>query len=96
MIFVLETKGEYTISSKFDWFDAWFSNGDHTEGDIGGKALIVNADSNTSGQFFEREISGLCPGTTYEFSTWMLNVSSLPLASFCTNATGIPGGIKVK
>ena len=87
--------GEYTISSRFNWFPAWFNTTDRTPGDIGGRALIVNADDNTSGQFFQRTISGLCPSTTYEFSTWMLNITSLSLTDFCFQMTGIPGGIPI-
>ncbi len=87
--------GDYTISSRFNWFQSWFTTTDRTPGDTGGRALIVNADDNTSGQFFERNIEGLCSNTTYEFSTWLLNLNSLPLSNFCTNATGIPGGIPI-
>jgi len=87
--------GSYTISSSFNWFPSWFTTVDHTPGDTEGKALIVNADNNRSGQFFERKIEGLCSGTTYEFSTWMLNITSLSLAGFCTRETGINGGIPI-
>lgn len=87
--------GEYTISSRFNWFNSWFTTSDFTEGDIGGRALIVNADDNTSGQFFERNISGLCSSTTYEFSTRLLNLNSLSLSDFCTQITGIAGGIPI-
>ena len=87
--------GYYTISSEFDWFVSWFTTMDHTEGDTRGKALIVNADKNQAGIFFERQISGLCPGTTYEFSAWMLNITSLVKSDFCTVRTGIPGGIPI-
>jgi len=87
--------GSYTISAKFNWFSTWFTTADHTEGDTGGKALIVNADRDKSGIFFERKITGLCQGTTYEFSAWMLNITSLTLADECTRRTGIPGGIPI-
>ncbi len=87
--------GEYTISSRFNWFPGWFDTTDRTEGDVDGRALIVNADDNMAGEFFERNITGLCPSTTYEFSTWLLNISSLPLSLFCFDSTGIPGGIPI-
>lgn len=86
--------GSYLISSRFNWYPTWFDTEDHTENDNKGKALIVNADQNNAGIFFSRKINGLCPSSTYEFSTWLLNLSS-NLFPVCKKATGIPGGIPV-
>jgi gliding motility-associated-like protein len=51
--------------------------------------LIVNADF-TTGEFYRTAISGLCENTTYEFSSWMINL--LP-ASGC-GGVGIPINVK--
>lgn len=76
--------GEYTVgSSTFAY--GWNMPIDHTVGDTNGKALIVNA-SFTPGEFYSTSISGLCENTTYEFSSWVLNI--LP-SSGCGN-NGIP------
>ncbi|WP_405412415.1 T9SS type B sorting domain-containing protein [Maribacter sp. Asnod1-A12] len=65
--------GDYTISSTTNYFD-WLSLQDHTSGDSNGKLLLVNA-SFTAGEFYHREVSGLCENTTYEFSSWLINLS---------------------
>ncbi|WP_419212838.1 T9SS type B sorting domain-containing protein [Maribacter sp. X9] len=64
--------GDYTISSTTDYFD-WISVQDHTPGDSNGKSLIVNA-SFTAGEFYQRQVSGLCENTSYEFSSWLINL----------------------
>lgn len=66
--------GEYTISSTTNYFD-WLSLQDHTPGDSNGKAFIVNA-SFTAGEFYQRQVTGLCENTTYEFSSWLINLQS--------------------
>jgi gliding motility-associated-like protein len=80
--------GEYTVGpSTFSY--GWNLPSDHTPGDTNGKALIVNA-SFTSGEFYSTLISGLCGNTTYEFSSWLINI--LP-NSFCSGA-GIPVNVQ--
>ncbi|VXB32983.1 T9SS type B sorting domain-containing protein [Maribacter litoralis] len=64
--------GDYTITSTTNYFD-WLSLQDHTPGDTNGKAFIVNA-SFTAGEFYQREVTGLCENTTYEFSSWLINL----------------------
>ena len=64
--------GDYTISSTTNYFD-WISVQDHTPGDTNGKSLIVNA-SFTAGEFYQRQVSGLCENTSYEFSSWLINL----------------------
>ncbi|GAA4280417.1 T9SS type B sorting domain-containing protein [Gaetbulibacter aestuarii] len=76
--------GYYTVSSRTNYFD-WFNIQDHTPGDTNGKCLIINADF-TAGEFYRTTISGLCENTSYEFSSWMINL--LP-ASGC-GGQGIP------
>lgn len=80
--------GNYTISSRTNYFD-WFNTSDHTPGDVNGKAFIVNA-SFTPGEFFRRNITGLCENTSYEFSSWLLNL--LPSSSCSSN--GIPINVR--
>ena len=76
--------GEYSIgSSTFSY--GWNMPSDHTPNDNNGKALIVNA-SFTAGEFYNTTVSGLCENTTYEFSSWLINI--LP-ASGC-GGSGIP------
>ena len=81
--------GNYTISSRTNYFD-WFDTTDHTPGDTNGKAFIVNADF-TPGEFFRRNIDGLCENTSYEFSSWLLNL--LPSSTQCPNG-GIPINVR--
>ncbi|WP_396633131.1 T9SS type B sorting domain-containing protein [Maribacter sp. R86514] len=64
--------GDYTISSTTNYFD-WLSIQDHTPGDSNGKLFIVNA-SFTAGEFYQRQVTGLCENTTYEFSSWLINL----------------------
>lgn len=51
----------------------WFAIKDHTSADGKGRALIVNA-SNVPGEFFKIPVSNLCENTTYEFSSWLINL----------------------
>jgi len=76
--------GEYTVGSNTFAY-GWNMPSDHTPGDTNGKALIVNA-SFTPGEFYNISINGLCENTSYEFSSWLLNI--LP-SSGCGN-NGIP------
>ena len=67
--------GDYTISSTTNYFE-WLSIQDHTPGDTNGKSFIVNA-SFTAGEFYQREVTGLCENTSYEFSSWLINLQSV-------------------
>lgn len=80
--------GSYTISSTTTYFD-WFNTSDHTPGDANGKSLIVNA-SFTAGEFFSKTIDGLCENTSYEFSSWLMNLHP---RSGC-NGNGIPINVR--
>lgn len=81
--------GSYTIASSTANYYDWFSISDHTPGDTNGKALIVNA-SFTPGEFFSRTIDGLCENTSYEFSSWLINL--LPVSGCGGN--GIPINVR--
>lgn len=65
--------GYYTIATTIPvcWGGVWHTPvADHTGG---GAFLLVNA-TFEPGDFFVSKVSGLCPGTTYEFAAWMMNV----------------------
>ncbi|UWX54707.1 hypothetical protein NYZ99_18000 [Maribacter litopenaei] len=62
---------------------------DHTPGDTNGKAFIVNA-SFTAGEFYQRPVTGLCENTTYEFSSWLVNL----LPSGSCEGNGIPINVR--
>ena len=81
--------GSYTISSFTQYYD-WHNTADHTVGDTDGRSLIVNA-SFTAGEFYRREVSGLCENTTYQFAAWVLNL--LPSPNSCPNG-GIPINVR--
>ena len=77
--------GQYTLFYRTNLYSTWHYSLDHTPdatNGINGKALIVNADASTSGDFYKRSISGLCINTTFEFSAWLLNVYS-PNSGYC-------------
>jgi hypothetical protein len=80
--------GQYTVGSN-TFALGWNMPSDHTPGDTNGKALIVNA-SFTVGEFYTASINGLCENTTYEFSSWLLNI--LPSSGCSSN--GIPVNVR--
>lgn len=77
--------GFYAVSNTTNYFD-WFTIPDHTPDDTNGKMLVINSDL-TSGEFYNTPISGLCVNTTYEFSSWLVNIT--PSTGFC-GANAIP------
>jgi gliding motility-associated-like protein len=83
--------GQYTISNNSGFFD-WHNVPDRTPGDINGKMLVVNADF-TAGEFFRIRVSGLCQGTSYEFSAWVLNL--LPITGCGGNGIPINVGFQI-
>jgi gliding motility-associated-like protein len=79
--------GQYSIGrNTFSY--GWSLPSDHT-GDTNGKALIVNA-SFTSGEFYKTTVNGLCENTTYEFSSWLINI----LPSSGCGGNGIPVNVR--
>jgi len=86
--------GEYVISNKFNWYPIWFETKDRTKNEKDGNALIVNVHKENIEYFFTRKISGLCPEVNYEFSAWILNLSS-NINSPCTAVTAALGGLPV-
>lgn len=71
--------GIYTVSSNTSYFD-WFDVEDQTPNDTDGRMLVVNS-SFAPGEFYRTTINGLCENTSYEFSSWILNLT--PSGGFC-------------
>ncbi|GAA4314404.1 hypothetical protein GCM10023149_10550 [Mucilaginibacter gynuensis] len=68
------TDGSYTIENTTAGSGSvWWSTTDHT-GDSGGYMMVVNASFTKTDYFYKAQITGLCPGTTYEFSAWVVNL----------------------
>lgn len=68
--------GYYTIANSTDncFGDTWYSvPEDHTPGDTNGYMMIINA-SYQPGDFFVKQVDGLCPNTTYEFAAWIFSL----------------------
>lgn len=77
--------GSYTLYYRTDLYSTWHYSLDHTpdtSNGTNGKCLIVNANANTSGEFYKRIVTGLCINTTFEFSAWVMNVYN-PGSGFC-------------
>jgi gliding motility-associated-like protein len=66
--------GFYTITQSTAGMYDWWSATDHT-GNTGGYMMVVNASVSKSDKFYEQQVTGLCPGTTYEFAAWILNMA---------------------
>jgi gliding motility-associated-like protein len=66
--------GSYTIENTTAGAgDVWWSTTDHT-GDPGGYMMVINASISLTDYFYKNTISGLCPGTVYEFAAWVMNL----------------------
>ncbi|SFM91634.1 gliding motility-associated C-terminal domain-containing protein [Chitinophaga sp. YR627] len=63
--------------------DTWANVTDHTGGFRGGM-LVVNS-SITPRQFYSKTVTGLCPGSIYNFSAWLLNVNTGSDLTDCGN-----------
>lgn len=66
--------GQYTIANYTSgcFSNSWFTVTDHT-GDANGYFMLINASYQPS-DFYVQTINGLCSGTTYQFSAWVINV----------------------
>jgi len=83
--------GSYVISSStYNWFN-WFKIQDHTSNDRNGRMLIVNADM-SPGEFFRTSVSGLCENTSYEFSSWLINL--MPSNHYGCHPVRVPVNIR--
>ncbi|NLU95724.1 gliding motility-associated C-terminal domain-containing protein [Chitinophaga sp. Ak27] len=68
--------GQYTISNTTRGYNNTYfvDRPDHTSTDGTGYCMVVDAEA-TPGKFYERTITGLCAGTTFEFSAWIMNIN---------------------
>jgi gliding motility-associated-like protein len=66
--------GQYSIARSTNGMypSSWWQVTDHT-GNANGYMMVVNA-SLAADNFYTQTISGLCPGTTYEFAAWVMNL----------------------
>lgn len=81
--------GYYSIknSTVGDHPEGWWQTGDHTSTDGTGYMMVINATKQIGKtEFFRQTITGLCPGTTYEFGAWVLNLL-IPLNGIKPNIT---------
>ena len=83
--------GEYILSNTADGLnDGWHPGmEDHTEGDVDGRALFVNADL-AVGEFYRRTIT-LSENIDYTFNAWITTVYDTD-AGIC-GGTGIPSNV---
>jgi gliding motility-associated-like protein len=66
--------GTYLVTNTADLNGgAWHTAEDHTPNDSDGYMLLFDA-TDEPGEFFNRTLDGLCPGTRYEFKLWVTNV----------------------
>lgn len=69
--------GEYAIAKNtigmYTEFDVWHQITNHTPNDPDGYMMIANA-SIDPGIVYQTPLSSLCPGTTYKFAAWILNL----------------------
>ena len=63
--------GSYTIEKATNTSGTWWTTTDHTGG---GYMMVVNASFSVTDYFYQNTVSGLCPGTTYEFAAWVMNL----------------------
>ena len=67
--------GQYTITNSTSncYNGSWINlTADHT-GDPNGYFMLINASYQPS-DFYVQTVTGLCPGTTYQFAAWILNM----------------------
>ncbi|MFM2358359.1 MAG: hypothetical protein RLY16_352, partial [Bacteroidota bacterium] len=66
--------GYYSVTNSTNGLlNEWWSTTDHT-GNAGGYMMVVNASISLTDYFYKKSVTGLCAGTTYEFSAWVLNL----------------------
>ena len=69
--------GQYVISNTTQGYNNFYfvDRPDHSSTDGTGYCMVVDANA-TPGKFYERTITGLCAGTTFEFSAWLMNINA--------------------
>jgi len=68
--------GQYAVVNYTSGCPDWHTLTDHT-GNPGGYFMIVGAEQYPL-TVYTRTVTGLCPGSTYELSVWMINLNSTP------------------
>lgn len=56
----------------------WHLVTNHTPNDPNGYMMLINADDKQAGIFYQATIPNLCPGTTYKFGAWIINLMAKP------------------
>lgn len=72
--------GQYTIESSTDGVsDDWWTTTDHTGGG-GGYMMVINGlgSDPIHKTFYQSTVTGLCPGSTFEFAAWVTNLLKNP------------------
>lgn len=71
--------GSYTVTtSPILALSNWFNTPDHTVDTAGqGYMLVVNADANSTGEFYRKSVTNLCGSLVYQFSAYFMNVLSV-------------------
>lgn len=59
------------------FYSQWFTTTDHT-GNKNGYLMVLNCDK-AGDLLYKKQISGLCPNTTYEYASWILNMVNADL-----------------
>ncbi|MCB4798888.1 T9SS type B sorting domain-containing protein [Neotamlana laminarinivorans] len=69
-------EGEYTIANTTSGLkgNAWHTTTDHTGNENGYMMVINSAVLASEGVFYTKNVTSLCPNTTYEFSAWLINI----------------------
>jgi gliding motility-associated-like protein len=77
------TDGNYIITPLVENANKgdWTKGGDHT-GNTNGNMFLVNAGGGNS-IFFKQTVSGLCTGSSYNFSAWLANVNTPNTIGIC-------------
>ncbi|SFF11780.1 hypothetical protein SAMN05518672_11821, partial [Chitinophaga sp. CF118] len=64
----------YNISNTTDQRTEWIKVSDHT-GTTNGAMMVINS-AYAPLQFYEKKVTGLCSGSVYNFSAWLLNLNN--------------------
>jgi gliding motility-associated-like protein len=77
------TDGNYIVTPLFDNANKgdWTKGGDHT-GNTNGNMFLVNAGGGKS-IFFKQTVTGLCSGSTFNFSAWLANNNTPNTLGIC-------------
>ncbi len=63
----------YSISNNTQLKGDWVNSTDHTGNDRGG--MLVANSHNDPRQLYKKTVSGLCKGSVYNFSAWLMNIN---------------------